>query len=261
MTPTNNLWRIQGELVELLEAREEALIRAGTTGSPDDVTEREAIDIAIERYVRDKLVQVDDLREPLIALAEGVELCKKRAAAEVNRAMVLQNRYDRLKDSIKQAMQWLEESGYWKPKQTRKLESPHGSFVLKGNGGAQPVEITNEALVPDGYCRFTLTVPGVFWQRFLISLAQVDDVPEEVFEVLRVAAKREVSKSAVAEALNAPCPSCKGVGYTEGPFPGDDPEREYVILDRTDCKTCGGSGKQGVPGARLAPRGESLQIR
>jgi hypothetical protein len=255
MTPTaNGLWRLQGELFEMLEAREEAqqnvqraIVGPGGCSSNDSgelsplqiaEAELEAIETGIQAYVRDKLVQVDDLRDPLMALSEGVALCKARAAAETNRAIMLQNRFDRLKDAIKQAMQFLEASGYWKPKQSKKLESAHGSFLLKGNGGAAPVEITDETLVPDEYCFVTVKIRADLMDREL-ELNEVD-----YGDAVKIG-PREVSKSSVAAALALPCPACQAT---------------FGIED-VPCDACGGSGLQGVPGARLAPRGESVVVK
>lgn len=270
MTPTPNLWRIQSDLIELIEAREEAerAVQRAIVGpggcssndagelSPLQIAEEEleAIETGIQKYVAAKLVQVDELREPLIALSEGVELCKKRAAAETGRAMELQNRYDRLKDAIKQAMKFLEESGYWKPKQTRKVESPHGSFALKGNGGAQPVEITDEPLVPDEYCRVRVTMTLRAWKHICVAFNEDHELLEECNP-----GPREVSKSAIAEALNQDCTRCDGNGVVE-PWGEPDEDADYRSGENP-CKACGGSGKQGVPGARLLPRGESLVVR
>jgi hypothetical protein len=258
MTPTaNGLWRLQGELFEMMEAREEVARMCDPLGgnylgelhATESRTQLTAIETGIQAYVRDKLVQVDDLREPLMALSEGVALCKARAAAETNRAIMLQNRFDRLKDAIKQAMQFLEQAGYWKPKQSKKLESAHGSFLLKGNGGSQPVEITDEALVPDEYCKVTVRISYPMWKEICVEMSDALIGTTSV-------GPREVSKSAIAEALAKLCATCHGL-----PLGKQSSIHPSMGNPEITCSACGGSGLQGVPGARLAPRGESVVVK
>lgn len=291
MTPiANSLWRLQGELFEMLEAREEALLNITTTigivryepgvteeaiSQTEEVlaahAELAAHESGIQAYVRNALVNVDDLREPLMAMAEGVTLCKARAAAETNRAILLQNRFDRLKDVIKQAMQVLEESGYWKPKQPKKLESALGSFSLRGNGGAQPVEVYDEALVPGEYCVYEGRVPAFVWLP-LIELVNEYGSKELIRDFYGLRMRREVSKSAIAEALAQPCEHCTEDPGTCATCGGDASDPATNGADgggspcpscgrSGDCTTCGGSGRRGVPGARLAERGVSLVVK
>jgi hypothetical protein len=266
MTPQpNQLWNLSGTLFELLEAREEALANVqraingpGGCSSRDDGTlsplqeseaELEAIETGLRQFVAQQLRDVDWLRAPLKALEQGVAINKQDAAAATNRAMILQNRYDRLKDLIKQCMVALDQAGEWKPKESRKFESARGSFTLRGNGGAQPVDITDEALVPDEYCRVIVTVNAAVWRDFLTVLSKAPGIDLTHIDNLRKEPRREVSKSAIAEALAQPCPHCGGITV--------DPDG----VTPYHCVECGGSGKQGVPGARLAPRGESVIIK
>ena len=141
---------------------------------------------------------MDGLRAPLKALEQGVALNKSDAAAATNRAMILQNRYDRLKDLIKQCMVALDQAGEWKPKESRKFESARGSFTLRGNGGAQPVEIHDESLIPDEYCTVQVRFPASLWMLGASWEQLVSDPRIKV-------GPREISKSAIAEALQKPC--------------------------------------------------------
>ncbi len=243
MTPaTGSLFTLSGQLFELLELRDE-LLQAASGDSAESQAELMAVESGIRDFVVTKLREVDGLRAPLKALEQGVALNKADAAAATNRAMILQNRYDRLKDLIKQCMVALDQAGEWKPKESRKFESARGSFTLRGNGGAQPVEITDEALVPDEYKRAIVRMPANLW-----SLIEAE-FPAD-FSACSVSV--EVSKSAVAEALAKPCPKCGHTAHVGA---------SWNNSAATPCEECGGSGKQGVPGARLAPRGESLQIK
>lgn len=248
MTPTpNTLFRLEGQLFELLEAREEAVRRSVDAHSADDPacsadtlsadTELNAIETGIQQFIATQLREVDGLRAPLKALEQAVALNKSNAAAATNRAMVLQNRHNALKDVIKMCMVALDQAGEWKPKQTRKFESARGSFTLRGNGGAQPVEITDESLVPDEYKRVSVTMSLDLWMQYGTAAFSGLDV--------RVTAP-EVSRSAIAEALAKPCGHCNGAP---------------AVGSKDECQHCGGSGTAGVPGARLAPRSESLVIK
>jgi len=261
MTPQpNQLWNLSGTLFELLEAREEAAQNITTTigqlryipgmteeAIPDHAevvaarAELAAIETGIQQFVAQQLRDVDGLRAPLKALEQGVAINRADAAAATNRAMVLQNRYDRLKDLIKQCMVALDQAGEWKPKESRKFESARGSFTLRGNGGAAPVEITDESLVPDEYCRVTVTMPLNQWKEILKRAGIEGIVVENGAKIVRY-----VSKSTIAAALEKPCAVCNDNDIANSLEP---------------CSVCGGSGKHGVPGCRLAPRGESVIVK
>lgn len=273
MTPQpNELWKLSGALFELLEAREEAaqnvqraIVGPGGVSSNDagelsplQIAEEEldAIETGIQQFVAAQLREVDGLRAPLKALEQGVSINKADAAESTNRAMVLQNKYDRLKDLIKQCMVALDEAGEWKPKESRKFESARGSFSLRGNGGAQPVEITDEALVPDEYTRKTITLSPLLLQDILNVL------PDSLIKRLANEAKeskREVSKSAIAVVLSTNCERCDGNGIVEA-WGELDEDADYRAAENP-CEECGGSGKRGVPGCRLADRGVSLVVK
>ncbi len=260
MTPsTGNLFTLQGQLFELLEAREEAQREAGRLAAlryesgneigPEDwqaaEAELSAIETGIAAFVAQKLTEVDELRAPLKALEQAVKINKADAEAATQRAMILQNRYDRLKDLIKLGMETLAAAGQWKPKEPRKFESARGSFTLRGNGGACPVEITDEALVPDEYCTVSVRFSASLWLS--IRTECPDWIGCEIIENAKVG-PREVSKSAIAAELAKPCITCRGTGLT------DDLEIDH-------CQACGGTGTKGIPGARLAPRGQSLIVK
>jgi hypothetical protein len=257
----NQLWNLGGVLFELLEAREEAAqrvaiaeqFRAGTV--QDETLQQEAgaelaaIEHGITQFVAQQLRDVDGLRAPLKALEQGVAINKADAAAATNRAMVLQNRYDKLKDLIRSCMIALDQAGEWKPKESRKFESARGSFTLRGNGGAQPVEITDPILVPDEYKRITVTMPLNLWMERGCSAFAGCEVKTSACEV---------SKSAVAEALAKPCGLCEGSGQMKVTT-----HRSVAITQKIEmqCEACGGTGQTGVPGARLGERGQSVVIK
>jgi hypothetical protein len=139
----------------------------------------------------------------------------------------------------------------WREGKPRKIEGQTGALYLKQNGGRQAVEVSDESLVPDEYCTVTVTMPSNAWP-WLLSLA--DRAPENHAvchrESFRVG-PRVPSLSAIGGALEKPCGSCGGDGVARPHLQGEKPV----------CTVCGGSGKAGVPGARLAPRGQHVEVR
>ncbi len=268
MTPTpNQLWNLGGALFDLLEAREEAQREAGRLAalryeSGNDIgpeawqaaeAELAAIEHGITQFVAQQLRDVDGLRAPLKALEQGVAINKADAAAATNRAMVLQNRYDKLKDLIRSCMIALDQAGEWKPKESRKFESARGSFLLRGNGGAAPVEVYDADLVPDYLCTMTVTLLVSEWNR-RTNINVIREGP------------REPSKSLIALELDKPCGNCDGSGkhvclhIIAHENDMNCPDCDDDGYDGT-CSECGGTGKQGVPGARLGERGVSVVIK
>jgi hypothetical protein len=255
------LFNLSGQIFELLEERDAiaAEVREceGLAASVQTDTARarelleqsraelDAINSAIARFVQTKLQEVDELRTPILALERAVEANKADARDATNRAIEMQNRCDRLKDMVKLAMETLAANGYWKPKQTKKFESARGVITLRGNGGVQPVEITDEAMVPNEYWRVTVTMSYDLW-----STISHEVTGPTLGRMCTISERREVSRSLVAEALAKPCGTCKG--DTEWTGTSDDDIR---------CPDCGGTGTQGVPGARLVSRGTSLQVK
>lgn len=78
----------------------------------------------------------------------------------------------------------------------------------------------------------------------------IDDeklIPEGYFDQVR-----RLNTDRVRMALTAHCPACRGTCIV--PFAASG-----AML--TTCLTCGGTGKQGVPGAHLEPRGEHLRVK
>jgi hypothetical protein len=255
---TGNLFQLHGQLFELLDFRDDSLaeleaakVWATEAERPHCIEQAEkqlaAIDSGIQNFIATKLKEVDDLRDPLLALESAIAINKADAERSMNRALVLQNRYDRLVLMIKGCMEVLASSGFWKPKQTKKLESARGSLTLSGNGGVEPVEITDETMLPDEVCKYSVTLPAFIWK----AICQTEwENPAITVYLQKMTPQRLPSLTAVREVLEKPCAACSGVG-----------EIMVVRLDaKKICEACGGSGKAGVPGARLNPRGNHLRI-
>ena len=181
MTPqTGNLWALNGQLFELLEMREEALATLETAKAwrqmnapdADDPTvaaeaELKALESAIGDFVATKVTEVTEIRAQYMALIDGAAVAKAEAARATNRAMILQSRADRVKELVKGCMETLG---------AKRFESAMGYFLLRGNGGAQPVTITDESLVPDELCQVRVTMSWAQWMDSGIAAFEGTDV-------------------------------------------------------------------------------------
>lgn len=245
-----SLWNIEQGLADLMEQREELL-----ANDPFDNLDREAhaarlvdIDLAIAEYVKAEVRKVDNIR----GLVKHLEMIRDAAWKESdvmkNRAQAADRQLTVLKSAIQVTMEEME----WREGKLRKLEGKTGSISLKGNGGRQPVVITDEALIPEEYKRVTLTFDAGTMPALVAYLKLVGS--GAVGSGWRVT--MEPNLTAIGNALSEPCAACDGSGST----PED---REGLRSYRLDlpCSACGGSGKNGVPGAILAPRGQHVEVK
>jgi hypothetical protein len=139
----------------------------------------------------------------------------------------------------------------------RRIDTPSGSLSIRDNGGVEPLEIYEPALVPDKFCDVTVTMPADAW-RMVVARTQWAGL-DRSNPAPRIRISEPVpSNSAIREALAKPCELCGGSGEI-GPLhsPADIVPPGPV----TPCGACGGSGKNSVAGARLLPRGSSLVVR
>ncbi len=256
MTPQTQLWNLRGQLFELMEEREAIAqdIRdlAGSEDQAARQAEFEALEKAIGTFVLEKVKQVDEIRAPLLAMRDAAKVCREEEKRAGNQALAWDRKADTLEDLVKVCLQHLSESGYWKPKETRKVFSPLGSFTLRGNGGKQPVVVTDESLVPDELCNVTMTFPSNYLKHMQAFFAGAEDVVVKF-------GPRVPSLSRIGEALNQPCLRCDGNGVVEA-WGDVDEDAEFQPAENP-CRDCNGTGKQTVAGCRLDPRGESLQVK
>ena len=273
---TRDMWRLQGQLIELFEERDSIAERLQTAracsaqpeGSAIDVAaiqaELDAINSGIAAFVVAKVQSVDEIRRPLLAMRDAAVTCREEAKRAENAALEWDRKIEAIEKLITVAMKTLDESGYWKPKETRKLVSPLGSFTLQNNGGKQPVEITDESLLPDDVCHAEVRMPFHVWKlvRMHLERGRHGKTAEELFGLT---VKRLPSLTRVGEALVKPCGECGGSGEN----PSMDAALFALSHDATDeehmqtlrCSACGGSGTAGVPGARLGDRGSHLRVK
>ncbi len=188
-----------------------------------------AVDAAISAYTAQLPQKVDATAHVLQTLESQIALAKVEEERLSDRRAFLEASRDRLKEYVLDVL-----SNLPKPKHgSRKLEGSTASLVLKPNGGLARLEIQDENLIPDECCIAEVRMPWRMWTEKRLTYLRG--------ELECIKAKRLPSNEAIRKAMEAPCWACEGKGG--------------------DCASCGGSGKAGVPGARLLERGATLQIK
>jgi hypothetical protein len=102
------------------------------------------------------------------------DAAKDEAKAMQNRAQA----FDRQLTVLKNAIQITMEEMQWRAGKPRKLEGKTGSISLVGNGGRQPVVITNEVLIPDEYRTVTVKMSAELWRKVCAALPDLAGLEE-----------------------------------------------------------------------------------
>ena len=230
-----SLWNIEQGLADLMEQREEAIeLREGA----DHVRQRLVeIDLAIADYIKAEVKKVDGVR----AWWKHLEMMRDAAEDEANAMKYRAQAFDRQLTVLKNAIQITMEEMVFRGT-PRKLEGKTGSISLVGNGGRRPVVITDEALVPDEYRTVTVKMNAELWRKICVALPDLAGLQE---------CRKEPSMTAIYNALEQPCGTCAATGILFSANPNCTEK----------CTSCGGSGKQGVPGAVLAPLGVHVRVK
>ncbi len=230
-----SLFDIERGLHELLDAWQEA-------ETPEAVAEAEQ---AIQAYAAAEVRKVDGIRKYLAFCDTMIGAAADEVKAQTARRRMWESRRDRLKTFVFDVM---------KSFGAKKLECATGSLSIRGNGGLEPLTITDPALVPDELCTVTVEMSAIAWQELLaLAGAEKDYASAKVM--------REPWNALIRTELAKPCHDCEGRGHQR-----DLVFEEHISPDtlgrwRTLCSSCGGTGKRSVPGCRLSPRGESLVVR
>ena len=234
-----SLYQLESQLSELIEMREQAIADRETTvgAEPAEKTrEIEAIDNAIREYITAEIRKVDGIRAFWRHCELMASAAKEEAEVQAARSKAWKDRLDRLKDMVKLVMETIP----FPENKPKKLEGRTGALYLKANGGKQAVEIHDESLVPDELCTVNVTMTQTQWMR----LTPTKEYPHDAKVGPRVP-----SLSLIAERLahSLKCTRCAGNGN--------------LIIQGIVCDECGGSGRQSVPGARFAERGNHVEVR
>jgi hypothetical protein len=239
-----SLFVIEHGLSDLFDARQE--LEEQVCFTPEEQADKraaqDAVDLAIVEYVTAEIRKVDNIARFLI------ELKARRAAvlAEIQRlegiTRACENTFSRISEIVLQIM---------RDTDTKKLEGKLSSLRRQANGGVLAVEVVQPDLVPEEFQRVTVQMPLSMWE----GLAELVST-EGLTKVKRTSQKPDLTAIRKELEKRVPCPACKGKGRVVDP----DPEANHEIA--IICETCGGEGtvSNGVPGCRLAERGEHLRV-
>jgi hypothetical protein len=170
-----SLYQIETELLQLIEAREEAQAEGEM---PETLA---VIDQQIQEYFVRECRKVD-------GIARYINLCKTQAAvakAEADRLATWARRWENRLERVKAATVYaLGAVGL------KKVESAENRLRLQKNPAS--VEVYDVALLPDEYIRVTYTLPLPEWKRIRTALGESESAAWP---------RTDVDKRAIAEAL------------------------------------------------------------
>lgn len=168
-TPRLSLFEIESELLQLIDAREDALERLGVSMSnPEILWEKNYIPVIreelatieglIREYVKREIRKVDSTAYAIKefearAAARKTEAEKMLAAAERDAETV-----KRIKAMVLEVMQEFDE---------KKLPGRLFTIMRQGNGGVQALTIAQPDLVPNIFKTITVTMAWEDWQSFV----------------------------------------------------------------------------------------------
>ncbi len=234
------LYDLSRELVELMDRWDDPDTR------PED---RTAIENDLTIYIEQHVRKVDGVR----AYLRHCSIMKAVAKQEARRLSDLSETWEAREQRLKDLCQVIMETFG-----AKRLDGNTGSLLLKGNGGKQPVRIDSPELVPDEFCTLNISVNKATWAAFQERL-EADSNSRLALSALISSQSfhgdSEPRKSLIEAELQKPCPNCIGGVMPSG----------VVIVPLTPveqpCSACGGSGKRGVPGCTLEPRGVHLEVK
>ncbi len=235
-----------------LEAYQEslAMIEAEIATEKDDGARDAAIDERvsclrdIERISEALVKKTDDLASVLRRMKADSTFLKSEETRLHARRKAVDEALDRLKGYTQSTM----ERHAWKHLKTAK-----NTITIRGNGGVQPLVISQPDLVPPELCVYRLEVDHATLGGILEAVEECRD--KVTAFTLEKHITRVPSNSLIREALIQPCAACDGTGRVVCSSPVSD--MSITVL----CSDCGGTGKNAVPGAHLQDRGCRVEVR
>ncbi len=225
------LYEIEADLRALIDKREE--LEESTCFTPEEDRERlnqiADCDLAIHAWVEKSVRKVDGVRNWWKTCEQMAMVAAQESKAQAARAKQWDNRLSRIKAMCVSVMDSMG---------VKKLEGRTGTLSLRNNGGRQAVTVSDPALVPEEFQDITVTMPVRLWDRICADMAPAfrSDWRIGLRESMPVPRLEKIR-----EALESRCSTCGGAD--------------------TDCRNCGGSGYNGVPGCVLEPRGVHAECR
>jgi hypothetical protein len=154
--PDLSLFDIEAGLHDLVTAWQKA---------PDAESQAKA-EALIRAFVEAEVRKVDGLRKYVKACEAQAEAAKVESQAQARRATMWTARKDRIKAFVFDVMQSFN---------VKKLEGLTGSLQIKGNGGLQPLTISDPSLVPDELCVWQGEISAAAWE---VLDQAMDDYPD-----------------------------------------------------------------------------------
>lgn len=234
-----SLFHLDRDLAGLIEYRQERMF---DFEDPPTEEELKSLDGEIKRYLEALPKKVAGVA----AVVRNWRSQRGNARREIDRLKAIVAHLDAMEARLLECCGEVLEHQPEPKKGCRKLVGADGSTIsLKGNGGVQALDVYDPSMVPDDLCRMEGWINADLLKD-LLDMEQGLPMPS-VVKSLQFDFTRVVYGPAVRQNLERPCQMCGGVP----PLTEDVPE----------CGSCGGSGKQGVPGARLLERGKHVEIR
>jgi len=194
-TPRLSLFQIEAELLGLIEQREDALYRRELADEANDGTASEACDeelqtihLLIDQYIRAEVKKVDSVAAAIKQYDTMAEVHLKESDRLRKLAEREQETADRVREMVITVMQEFKE---------KKLVGRTATLRTQGNGGKQPVTITQPDLVPAGFKSILLRLPVQLWsvltseQPGLVSMARVIDIAPDKEAIRRALENKE----------------------------------------------------------------------
>lgn len=157
--PDLSLFHLDAELQALVMYREE---RAGDTEDPITPEELAAVDAEITKYLEALPKKVSGV----VAVFRDWQSKRETAKKERDRYAKIVQHFDGLEKRLKEYCAAILERQPEPKKGARKLVGADGSMlILKGNGGLQPLEITDAAAIPEELNTVTCEMPADLFRR------------------------------------------------------------------------------------------------
>jgi hypothetical protein len=238
-----SLYQLEKDLADLIEYRQDRL--ADTENRPTE-EEIAALDAEIQRYEIAEPAKVSGV----VAIIRKWKTTRETAEAERKRLKAICTHLECMEERLKSYLEQIVDALPKPKKGAKKLVGKDGSTImLKGNGGLAPMIITDPAAIPDELKVATIRMPARDWYRIAREntwIVGATYIEEHI----------EPDNGAIRAELDKECPDC------EGGFQYDASEvDEHTGSAKVTCPTCGGSAKNAIPGARLEPRGQHIEVK
>jgi hypothetical protein len=144
----------------------------------------------------------------------------------------------------------------------KRIDGERGYLMMKGNGGVAPLLIPDPSLVPDEFSKLEGWVNAGAWARMMAICRR--NMMDPTWEPVARWTARVPDNTAIRARLNMACETCAGTGKVVVNTPSKMSAAALesgAESEEIGCATCGGSGKQAVPGAALGERGVHLEVK